>query len=273
MYIKKAAYAIIAFVSLAASSLSLAYPLNMTPLPDEPNFPNVVKVVYRADMTTPEDAARMGGLFARGVNLETPSDEDLDTSLYRHADGINTGTSHNASGYVGTTTSLGLARRWVNDNLNHNGYVYYIASSANFIPVNDVLRVHSPHPWELEYAAMRQIRYDQILGWRRSTSEIGPFIPNPAYRAALFNSPTHPAQVDGDNDPLLALAGFDANSLWWGESPWVNFATCEHRSSCSPKQSNEHAAQDYWKKYREEQQAGARKKVAIFHRSYNFGLG
>lgn len=284
MYIKKTVYAITVFISLAASSLSLAYPLNMTPLPDEPNFPNVEKVVYRADMTIPEDArlpiispdgsSRMGGLLARGVDGSRPFQPEPDTSLYNHAAGIDSGTSHNNSGYVGTSESLGLARQWVNDRLNHHGYVYYIASSPNFIPVNAVLRHRSPHPWELEYAAMQMVRYDQILGWRRSTSSgISSFIHNPAYNPSRFNRPTHPAQVDGLEDPLFRLAGFPANSPAWGESPWINAATCEHRSSCSPKQSSLHAAQDYMDKYTEEQRTQTRKKAAIFIRPYNFGLG
>lgn len=273
MYIKKIVYVITAFISLAASSLSLAYPLNMAPLPDEPNFPNVVKVVYRADMTSPDDARLAGGLLSRGMDGSRPNQPAPDTSLYNHANGIGAGTSHNSSGYVGTSETLGFARQWVNDHLNHNGYVYYIASSANFISVNGVLRNYSPHQWENEYAALGMIQFNQILGWRRSTSEIGPFIHNPAYNPTLYNRPTHPAQVNGLEDPIFRLAGFPADSPAWGERPWVNFATCEHRSSCSPKENSQHVAEDYLNKYSNERQAEIRHKTAVMIRQYNFGLG
>ncbi|WP_323116475.1 enterotoxin A family protein, partial [Klebsiella variicola] len=123
-----------------------------------------------------------------------------------------------------------------------------------------------------EYAALGMIRFNQILGWRRSTSEIGPFIHNPAYNPTLYNSPTHPARVDGLQDPLFRLAGFPVNFAAWGESPWINFATCELRFSCSPKESNQHVAEDYMDKYTEEGRVQTRKKAATFSR-YNFGLG
>lgn len=253
------------------SSLTLAYPLNTTPLPDEPSFPNVVKVVYRADMTSPDEFSRAGYIAPRGMDGSRPNQLPPDTSLYNHAIGNSPGTSANNSGYVSATETLGLARWWVNNRLNHNGWVYYIASSGNFIRVNDALLQHSPHPAENEYAALGLVWFNQILGWRRSTSEIGPFIPNPAYNPSLYNSPTHPAR--GPN--VVELAGFPRESSIWSESPWANFATCELRMACYPTKSSHSAATDYTAEYLKEQNLKKRREISIWlsqHR-YGFGLG
>ncbi|SUC00076.1 Heat-labile enterotoxin IIB, A chain precursor [Proteus vulgaris] len=228
---------------------------------NEPSFPNISQLVYRAESLSPEEIRADGAIFARGVtphypfNLETRPAVDI--SLYNHARGVpNTGNANNNSGYVGTTTSRGYALQHLNEYLNHRGYIYYIAASSNFIDVNGTLGRHSPNPQELEYAAMNQIQYRQILGWRHvQSSNIGPFVHNLHYNGLAFNSPSTSGGIQ------YQLAAFGDISPEWGEFPWSEHAECEFRYACSPKQSSFHAAEEYLAKIR----PIAKKKIVIVY--------
>lgn len=237
-------------IAPSAQSSLIDSPREPPSFTNEPTFPNVSQVVYRAESLSPEVIRSDDAIFARGVtphypfNLETRPPVNI--SLYNHARGVpNTGNANNNSGYVGTTTSRGYALRYINEYLGHRGYIYYIAASSNFIDVNGTLLRHSPHPGELEFAAMNLIQYRQILGWRYvQSSNIGPFVHNPHYNGLAFNRPSTSGGAQ------YQLAGFEDNSPEWGESPWNEFAECELRYACSPKQSALHAAEEYLAKIR-----------------------
>ncbi|MBG6028048.1 heat-labile enterotoxin subunit alpha [Proteus mirabilis] len=251
---KKIFHVIIVILSIiitpSVQSSSINSPREPPSFTNEPTFPNVSQIVYRAESLSPEEIRADDAIFARGVTPYYPFNlatrPAVNISLYNHARGVpNTGNANNNSGYVGTTTSRGYAYSHINEYLNHRGYIYYIAASSNFIDVNGTLGPHSPHPQELEYAAMNQIQYRQILGWRYvQSSNIGPFVHNPHYNGLAFNSPSTSGGIQ------YQLAGFDDNSPEWGQSPWNEHSECELRYACSPKQSALHAAEEYLAKTR-----------------------
>lgn len=198
--------------------------------------------VYRAAMDSPESVKRAGGFHPRGMDGSRPNQPPPNINLWDHVRGANTGMSRHDSGYVATTTSRGLAQRWVNDHLNHNGYIYHIRATPNFIDVNETLRQYSIYAQELENAALGTIRWNQIIGWERVRGgQVGAFTPNPDYNGRLYRNLT-------SSGAQPQLAGFPAGHPAWGLQPWIAFAHCEirseTRSSCHPNQT----AQTYGKK-------------------------
>ncbi|MDD9330729.1 MAG: enterotoxin A family protein, partial [Bartonella sp.] len=108
-------------------------------------------------------------------------------NLWNHVHGSETGMARHNSGYVSTTINRGFAINWVNDHLNHNGYVYHIRATPNFIDVNASLGRFSPYEHEREVAALGVIHWEQIIGWQRSSGGVvGPFVRNPDYREQLY---------------------------------------------------------------------------------------
>lgn len=202
------------------------------------------EIVYRAAMESPEYIKADGGMLPRGMDGTRPNQPPPNINLWDHTRGAETGMSRHDSGYVGTTTSRGFAISWVNDRLNHNGYVYHIRATPNFIDVNGTLRNYSPHAEELELAALGVIHWNQIIGWERVRGgEVGPFVRNPDYRGVIYSN-----LVSAGAQPQLA--GFPAGHPAWTSQPWLAFANCELRSSCFPKESSQQFGVEWFKKFR-----------------------
>lgn len=192
------------------------------------SYADDVQKVYRAAMESPQEVKAAGGFLPRGMDGTRPNQPPPDINLWDHTNGAATGMARYNSGYVSTTTSHGFAISWVNDHLNHNGYVYHINATPNFIDVNATLRNYSPHPEELEFAALGVIHWNQIIGWERVRGgEVGEFVRNPDYRRGLYSN-LHAS------DAQPQLAGFPAGHPAWAVQPWLPFANCELRSSCYP---------------------------------------
>lgn len=174
-----------------------------------------------------------------------PNQPPLNINLWDHVHGSDTGMARHNSGYVSSTTSRGFAINWVNDHLNHNGYVYHIRATPNFIDVNGTLRNYSPHAEELEIAALGTIHWNQIIGWERVRGgTVGDFIHNPDYRERLYRN-----LASSDAQPQLA--GFLDGHPAWGIQPWLSFANCELKigsmSSCYPKKTAQRYGENmYW---------------------------
>lgn len=189
--------------------------------------------VYRAAMENPDNVKSGNGFYPRGMDGSRPGQAPPNINLWDHTHGAGSGMSRHDSGYVSTTTSRGFAISWVNDHLNHNGYVYHIDPTPNFIDVNGTLRHYSPHPEELEFAALGFVYWGQIIGWERVRGgTVGPFVPNPDYRRSLYSSLS-----PGGAQPQLA--GFPAAHPAWSQHPWVSFASCDLKSACYPTQTAE----------------------------------
>ncbi|SPP31295.1 Heat-labile enterotoxin IIB, A chain [Arsenophonus endosymbiont of Aleurodicus floccissimus] len=110
--------------------------------------------VYRAAMGSPEDVKRAVGFYPRGMDGTRPNQPPPNINLWDHVHGADIGMARHDSGYVSSTTARGFAINWLNYHLNHNGYVYHIRATPNFIDVNRTLRNYSPHAEELETAAL-----------------------------------------------------------------------------------------------------------------------
>ena len=202
-----------------------------------------IKLVYRAAMESPEDVKAMRGFLPRGMDGNRPNQPPPDISLWNHTQGSPTGTARHGSGYVSTTTSRGFAIYWVNERLNHNAYVYHIHPTPNFIDVNGTLRNYSPHPDELEYAALGRIHWNQIIGWERVRGGVvEEFVRNPDYSRGLYSTlHTLGAQPH--------LAGFPDGHPAWADEPWLAFAHCHKRSSaisCSPNETAQQYGNDWF---------------------------
>ncbi|WP_407965665.1 enterotoxin A family protein [Bartonella sp. C271] len=207
-------------------------------------FADDVRKVYRAAMESPEEIKREGGFMPRGMDGTRPNQPPPDINLWNHVHGSETGMSRHNSGYVSTTTSRGFAINWVNDHLNHNGYVYHIRATPNFIDVNASLRHYSPHQEELEMAALGMIHWNQVIGWERVRGgTVGEFVPNPDYRERLYMY-----YAAGGAQPQLAA--FPDGHPAWAHDPWITYAQCELKSSCSPKKSSLQFGVDwFWKSH------------------------
>lgn len=217
---------------------------------------NGVEIVYRAAMENPHDVKAAGGFFPRGMDGSRPNQPPPNINLWNHTHGADTGMSRHDSGYVSTTTSRGFANSWVNDHLNHNGFVYHIRATPNFIDVNTSLRNYSPHSEELEQAALGVIHWNQIIGWERVRGGvIGNFVRNPDYSGELFLS------LSGSG-AQPQLAGFPDGHPAWSRQPWLTFANCDLKllnystpldkgsvnSSCYPKKTPQQFGLDWYRK-------------------------
>ncbi|EJF79605.1 enterotoxin A family protein [Bartonella doshiae] len=200
--------------------------------------------VYRAVMQSPKEVKRDGGFLPRGMDGTRPNQPPPDISLWNHVHGTATGMSRYNSGYVSTTRYYPIAANWVYDYLNHDGYIYHIRVTPNFIDVNASLGRFSPYEHEREVAALGVIHWEQIIGWQRSSGGVvGPFVRNPDYREQLYAGLT-----SGGAQPQLAA--FPVEHQAWNLVPWVTYAHCQLRSSCSPiKSAQIFGTEWFWKSY------------------------
>lgn len=215
------------------------------------SFADDQQKVYRAAIETPEQIKRAGGFFPRGMDGSRPNQPPPNINLWDHVHGAETGMARHDSGYVSTTTSRGFAISWVNDHLNHNGYVYHVRPTPNFIDVNGTLRNYSPHSEELETAALGIVYWSQIIGWERVRGgTVGAFIRNPDYTERLYRDLT-------SGGAQYQLAGFPDGHPAWALQPWLSFANCEVKiapmSSCYPKETAQKYGQKwFFEAYRQE---------------------
>ncbi|HGY3147603.1 TPA: enterotoxin A family protein [Morganella morganii] len=194
--------------------------------------------VYRATLDTPESVKNANGFWSNG--MANINDRPVNISLFNHAGGQSTGHANVDSGYVATTSDLVMAQQWAHENYGGNGYIYHIRPTSNFIDVNAVLGVYSPHPRENEFAAMGRIYWGQIIGWQRVTSNIqGEYEANPDYNPTL-TSWLPPAR------DTWQLAGFPDHHPAWARAPWNAFSECELRSSCLPKKSAQRYGEEFY---------------------------
>ncbi|MCL6230162.1 enterotoxin A family protein [Bartonella bilalgolemii] len=205
---------------------------------------NPIHNVYRATTRSPEEIKRAGGFLSRGMDETRPNQPPANISLWNHMLGNTSGMANDNSGYVSTTINRGIAIDWVNDRLNHNGYVYHIRATPNFVDVNASLGNYSLYYEEEEIAALGLIHWDQIIGWESvREGTVGEFIPNPDYNEQLYMHFTA-----GGAQPQLAA--FPDGHPAWGEQPWVRYARCELKSSCSPEKSPQQFGTDwFWKSH------------------------
>ena len=191
------------------------------------------EMVYRADMGRPDEIKRAGGFYPRGMDGSRPNQPPPNINLFDHTNGAATGMARHDSGYVSTSRSRGLAISWINDHLNHNAYIYHIRATPNMVDVNEILQGYSPHPMELEFAALGIIRWDQVIGWERVVSgTVHQFQRNRDYRERLYTNLRA-------SDRQYQLAGFPPEHQAWGVEPWRDFANCGGRTkedeTCEPK--------------------------------------
>lgn len=185
---------------------------------------------YRADSRTPDEIKHSRGLLPRGENDYFERGTRMNINLYDHAVGTPTGAARYDDGYVSTTRERDRAHYLGQQYLSgiSEYYIYVIAPAPNLLPVNDVLQQYSPHPDELEYAAIGGIPLTQIYGWYRvhfGRIDDQGLRRNPAYRADLFRGLGTAAAHD-----VYGLAGFPAGHPAWTQRPWADFAP----SGCRP---------------------------------------
>lgn len=230
MYIKKALRCILFCFSIININYAMA--------DDTP------EKVYRGvgQIEDPASVKRAGGFYSTGISLSTGNNPPINISLYNHVRGQESGASNINSGYVSTSSSFSAVNRWVTDFLMGRGWIYHIRPTPNFIGVNQVLGSYSPYPIEYEYSALGVIHWRQVIGWQRVACGVPePFIPNPDFSPELFPEP----RVSVNQ---FQLAGFPDNHPAWGRAPWLEFAECELRSSCSPKKSAQKYGEEFYEK-------------------------
>lgn len=203
-----------------------------------------LNIVYRATMESPQTLKAQGGFHPRGMDGTRPNQPPPNINLWDHVRGTPTGMSRHDSGYVSTTSSRSFAINFIYDYLNYNGYVYHIRPTPNFIDVNGTLGGYSPHSGEYEYAAMGTIHWEQVIGWERVGSTIERFVRNPDYNERIYGNLS-------SSGVQPQLAGFPPTHPAWRYQPWINFANCELRASCTPNQTVQQVGNEwYWETYR-----------------------
>lgn len=130
-------------------------------------FAVLPREIYCSVMEDPELVRAADGFLPKGMDGARQNEPIPSVSLYNHAMGSETGLARYDSGYVSTTSSLRLAHIWSNSQFPGTSYIYTIQPTPNFIDVNASLGRYSPLPGEKEFAALGQIRWAQIIKWRR----------------------------------------------------------------------------------------------------------
>lgn len=184
------------------------------------NTTYAIENLYRADLRTPEEITRSGGLMSRGVDnaYDFPM-QQIDINLFSHAVGTPHGNTRYDDGYVSTTTSLNQAHN-IGQNIlsgSYQFYIYVVHPAPNLIDVNGVLHEYSPHSSENEYAALGYIPLSQIVGWYVVTSGVRSvtMTRNRQYEADLYDGLD--VAPPGNS---YQLAGFPEGHQAWQEEPW-----------------------------------------------------
>ncbi|KAF1979960.1 ADP-ribosylation, partial [Bimuria novae-zelandiae CBS 107.79] len=184
-----------------------------------------VTYVFRADKRSPAEIDAAGGFLPKGWTSKSKFE---DISLYRHGTllkGAANGFSMDNDGYVSTTSSQSVAEGWVVKFLGGSGYTYKIATYANLIDVQDTLKKYNIYPEEKEFAALKIIPFDQIMGWASfsKTPKYGVVkgtpVANKKFNRAKYENKAH-------GGAQYSLAGFPNNHPAWKEDPWWFFTHC-----------------------------------------------
>lgn len=169
-----------------------------------------VTYVFRADKRSPAQL-KQSGFLPKGYTSKTAIKEDV--SLYRHVIGAASGFSMDNDGYVSTTSSQAVAEGWITKFLGGSGYTYKIATYANLIDVQETLKAYNKYPEEKEFAALKVIPWDQVIGWAQfdvTKHGVVKGVPtaNPNYNAAKYHGKAHAGAQYG-------LAGFPNQHKAW----------------------------------------------------------
>jgi hypothetical protein len=170
-----------------------------------------VTYVFRADKRSPTQLKASDGFLPKGYTSKTAIKEDV--SLYRHVIGAASGFSMDNDGYVSTTSSQVVAEGWITKFLGGSGYTYKIATYANLIDVQETLKHYNKYPQEKEFAALKVIPWDQVLGWAKfdvTKNGVVKGVPtgNPQYNAAKYNGKAHAGAQYG-------ISGFPRTHKAW----------------------------------------------------------
>ncbi|PFH57436.1 putative enterotoxin [Ophiocordyceps unilateralis] len=189
---------------LAGSWLPLTHSRSSTLGPSNDH----VHIVYRVDQRSPRQIRYAGGFSPRGVDGNGFLRPPPDTSLFNHVRGEGW-MSRNNSGYVSTTSSLGVALHILRESGTVPGYIYHIHVTPNFINVARTLGDYYEHQGELEFAALGGILWTQVLAWQRIEEAAG--TPNGYHVSERVLNPDYHSQLfdwASDGGAQFQLAGF-----------------------------------------------------------------
>ncbi|MEM5373414.1 enterotoxin A family protein, partial [Paraburkholderia azotifigens] len=139
------------------------------------------------------------------------------------------------AGFLGTFRGEDTARQKM-DAGGKDGYIYYVAPTPNMVDTNGSLGNQSRNPNDREVAALGNIQYTQIRGWRKvHDGKAGPYEANPDYRWDVYDQ----TQTAGARPEL---AGFPPESPAWGDDLHKPFASQVTRDGQTFYQPNEDPA-------------------------------
>jgi hypothetical protein len=180
--------------------------------------------VWRADKRSPAEIEKSKGFWAKGYSIGTKFGADI--SLYTHVKGAEDSfMSKDNDGYVSFTSDKALAESWINKYHKGDGYVYEVATYGNLIDVQETLKAYNTYPQEREFAAIKGVELDQVMGWNRFRAEKkgkgvkDPFTPSKYYNKAKYTGKPH-------GGAQYALAGFPRKHPAWKEDPWYFYVAC-----------------------------------------------
>ncbi|PHH81077.1 putative enterotoxin [Ophiocordyceps camponoti-rufipedis] len=179
-----------------------------------------------------------GGFQPRGHIINNYLRVRPNISLYSHIRGAGLGSSI-YSGYVSTTTEYNVALNFLRSRSLAPSFIYFIHVTPNFIDVAQSLGEFYAYPDEHEFSALGGIRSQQITGWQivnvtiREAPTISHLIPNPDYRAALYDF-----AVSGGAQPQLAGFPPDHRVFREGIQPWCGFRGKKRANKCPLAEQN-----------------------------------
>ncbi|MFI5987700.1 RICIN domain-containing protein [Streptomyces sp. NPDC051555] len=176
--------------------------------------------VWHASSLPPDEIARDGAVFPKGLDGTRPDQPPPSLSLYLHVQGTPSGASRYDSGYVGTTTDRDYALRRITERFGGNGYLYRVHATPNFVDVGGSLGGFYNRASEHEYAAMGGFRFDQVVDWE----EISFGAARPGESNAAYDGDRYRGLRASGGQPQLA--GFPAGHAAWAREPWRHYAGC-----------------------------------------------
>ncbi|MGP3683416.1 enterotoxin A family protein [Streptomyces sp. IBSNAI002] len=215
--------------------------------------------VWHASSLPPDEIARDGAVFPKGLDGTRPDQPPPNLSLYQHVQGTPSGASRFDSGYVGTTTDRDYALRRITERFGGNGHLYRVRATPNFVDVAGSLRGFYNRASEHEYAAMGGFRFDQVIDWE----EISFGVAQPGESNAAYDADRYRGLRASAGQPQLA--GFPAGHAAWAREPWRRYAACggaeaaararaersaEAEERCEPREPAYGAGLTFWRSVR-----------------------
>ncbi|MBN3752052.1 heat-labile enterotoxin A chain [Paraburkholderia sp. Tr-20389] len=186
--------------------------------------------LYRPSSIPPEEVKKQFGFDAGNTPLGNVNLEMHDYHV-RYGKG-----NVDGAGYLGTFRDEDTATQKLASGNQKDGYVYYVAPTPNMVDVNGSLGNWAAGPNDREVAAMGNIQYTQIRGWRKvHDGKIGPYEANPDYRWDVYDK----TQTAGAR---RELAGFSAENRTWGDTQHNPFASKMKRNGRTFYKPNEDPA-------------------------------